>query len=325
MGMDKNCAFSCAYGLGAKTTQLTENKLIKELKADAPAWVNLQADHENAANWLQTHLTYLNPITIQALLADETRPRCEVLENGVLLILRGVNLNEGAVPEDMVSVRMWVDPHRVVTMHRRSLKAIEKMEEACQKGQGPQSSAAFITKIIEDLLVVMEPVLQNIEERVDDLEEALMESPNSGLKNELSLIRRRALLLKRYINPQKEAISKLRNTQLEWIALNERMQLQESYDKITRFIEHLDSTRERCQIIQDELATILADRLNRNTYILTLVAGVFLPLGFITGLLGVNLGGIPGVENAYAFWLLCVACGFIVFLEILIFRKLRWF
>ena len=87
---------------------------------------------------------------------------------------------------------------------------------------------------------------------------------------------------------------------------------QENQERLTRYLEELDSVRERAQIIKEEYTNMLSDRMNRNTYALSLIAGIFLPLGFLTGLLGINVGGLPGVDNPMAFWIvvgLCILSG----------------
>ena len=83
--------------------------------------------------------------------------------------------------------------------------------------------------------------------------------------------------------------------------------------------------RERAQIVKDELVNALSDRLNRNMYVLSVIASIFLPLGFFTGLLGINVGGIPGAENSEAFYIFCGLLVVLVIAQIIIFKKLKWF
>ena len=78
-------------------------------------------------------------------------------------------------------------------------------------------------------------------------------------------------------------------------------------------------------MISDEVRNILTERLNKNMYALSVVAEIFLPLGFLTGLLGINIGGIPGAENPQAFVVFCGMLALVVCLQIVIFRKMRWF
>ncbi len=60
-------------------------------------------------------------------------------------------------------------------------------------------------------------------------------------------------------------------------------------------------------------------------YVLSVIAAIFLPLGFLTGLLGINVGGIPGADNPEAFWLFGAGLFCLVLIEVFIFKKLKWF
>ena len=130
--------------------------------------------------------------------------------------------------------------------------------------------------------------------------------------------------MRRYIAPQREAMTRLQTEEVAWLTPLNRGRLREIADRITRYVEDLDSARERTSVTQEELAGHLAEQMNKTMYVLSLVAAVFLPLGLITGLLGINVGGMPGVENPLAFTVVCVSLsGFGVGL-VLLFRRLRW-
>ncbi len=122
-----------AYAIGETSCPLDNKQIVKYLKDDQLAWVHLDACHPDTARWLHTHINYLSPIIVNALLEEETRPRLLALGDGVLLILRGVNLNQDAEPEDMVSIRLWIDSHRIISIQRRPLKAVgdiaQRLEE----------------------------------------------------------------------------------------------------------------------------------------------------------------------------------------------------
>jgi len=86
-------------------------------------WIHLELEAPDAKKWVREK-SGLGELEVEALLAEETRPRSTPMDEGLLLILRGVNLNPGADPEDMVSVRLWADSHRVITVRRRRLLAL---------------------------------------------------------------------------------------------------------------------------------------------------------------------------------------------------------
>jgi zinc transporter len=112
---------------------------------------------------------------------------------------------------------------------------------------------------------------------------------------------------------------------MDWFADHNHHHMIEAHDNITLFVEELDSVIERSQVISDEVTNILTERRNKNMYALSVVAAIFLPLGFLTGLLGINIAGIPGAKNPHAFLVFCGVLALAVGLQIVIFREIRWF
>jgi zinc transporter len=288
-------------------------------------WFHFDADHADAQRAISHNAFGLDPLVIEALLAEETRPRITQFDSGFLLTLRGVNLNENARPEDMVSIRLWVDEHRVISTRKRRLKAVNDIRHLLELGQGPKNTMDFVCQLIARMFERMEPTLTDLDESVDAIEEGILENANTNQRETITAVRKQTIIFRRYMAPQREALNQLKSLQSGWINDQHRRFLNESYNNIVRYIEDLDATRERAQIVKDELANILADRLNKNTYLLSVIAAIFLPLGFLTGLLGINVGGIPGAENTNAFWVFIVILLVIVVLQAVIFKKLKWF
>jgi zinc transporter len=236
-----------------------------------------------------------------------------------------VNLNENASPEDMVSIRLWIDPHRIISLQRRKLKAVGDLVANIEAGQGPVDCAGFITMIVGLLFARMAPAVTSLAEEMDDIEEDVLDGSASALREQIVSIRKKAIIFKRYMAPQRDLISHFLEAKIDWFADHNHHHMIEAHDNITRFVEELDSVRERSQVISDEVTNILTERLNKNMYALSVVAAIFLPLGFLTGLLGINIGGIPGAENPQAFLVFCGMLALVVGLQVLIFRKMRWF
>lgn len=295
------------------------------IKDDKLAWVHLDANDPAAQEWLKKEVSYLDDIIIDALLEGETRPRILEFGEGVLMILRGVNFNENAEPEDMVSIRLWIDKHRIISVQRRQLKAVGDIQSKLLDGRGPKDSGEFAVMLLGRLIERMEPVFVGLDEVLDDIEEDMVDGTTNDQRYVIANIRKQAIVFKRYIMPQRDVIAQLRRDELEWMGETHKRKLQEILDRIIRYTEDLDMIRERSQIIKDEIANIYADRMNKNMYVLSVIAAVFLPLGFLTGLLGINIGGIPGAENPKAFLMFC---GFLVALvigQIALFKKMKWF
>ena len=299
--------------------------ISKAIKDKRLAWVHLDANDPEARQWLQKEITYLDHIIVDALLEEETRPRILEFEKGAMMILRGVNLNEKARPEDMVSIRLWVDASRIISVQRRKLKAVEDIRLHLENGDGPKNSGDFIAMLTAHLLERMEPVFSDIDEQLDDVEEMILETPDTAERKLINAIRKQAIIFRRYVAPQRDVIAHLRTSDLPWLDVTHKRRLQENLDRIIRYVEDLDTIRERAQIVKDELSNALADKMNRNMYMLTIVAAIFLPLGFLTGLLGINVGGIPGVDNPHAFFIFAGMLGVVVLGQTFYFKWLKWF
>lgn len=324
----KNSHILKAYSLHKKTLGkklLDEESVTKEIKSKKLAWAHLDANNSQTRKWLTEECSYLDSVIINGLLAEETRPMVEEMNDGMLLILRCVNLNENSDPEDMISIRMWIDPHRIITVQRRSAKSIEDVEKIILSKATPQTSADFLCLLLNSIFKRMEPVLGSLDEVMDDVEEEILENPNTDLRSKLINTRKRAIIFRRYLIPQRDAFGILRSINFKWIDNLQMRKLHENYNHTLRYIEDLDSVRERSQIVKDELSNLLADKLNKNMYILSVIAAIFLPLGFLTGLLGINVGGIPGSENPYAFYIFSGSLIFLVMVQIALFKKWKWF
>ena len=309
-------------GKGAATEQ-PDGDIQKALATKQLVWVHvdaLQADSRQVLESLE-----LAPHMVNALLAEDTRPRITEVGDDALLILRGVNLNENADPEDMVSLRMWVSKRLIVTARRRPLKAVLDVRARLEGGKGPKDAGELVNALTAGLFERMAPVLAALDEATDDVEEAVNMDADISLREQVVDIRRKAIIFRRYMAPQRDAISQLRMADFSWLTEEHKRHTQENLNHIMRYVEDLDAIRERAQIVKDELAAVLADRLNRNMYVLSVIAAVFLPLGFLTGLFGINIGGMPGVESPSAFSIFSAILTVLVILQIWIFKKLKWF
>ena len=311
-------------GKGGSLSLTKEDQVLKKLKADILAWAHVDVNKPEAERWLRENFDYLDDSIVEALTSSETRPRIAEVGEGFLLNLRGVNLNPGAEPEDMVSIRMYVDPHRIITTQRRPLMAVKDIVSKLESGSGPHNAADVMVVLMMRLFQRMEPVILELDEQTDTLEAQILEEPDVSVRKDIIDVRQDAIMLRRYIAPQKDIPAHLRLTDLPWITHIHKRQFQDAQDRLTRYIEDLDAIRERGQIVKDELANALADRMNKNVYILSLITAIFLPLGFLTGLLGINVGGMPGADNDMAFWFVCLMCLGVIALSSVVMKVLKW-
>jgi zinc transporter len=286
-------------------------------------WVHLQRDSAETQDWLRER-SGLGPVRVEVLLEEETRPRSVPVAEGLLVILRGVNLNPGADPEDMVGLRLWVEGDRVISVRSRKLMAIEDVRETLDQQRGPTTTGYLLAAIANRLSARMGPVIDELEERVDDLEGQLLETGERESRSRLQDIRREAIMLRRYLSPQRDALNHLMAEDYQWLDQGVRARIREAADRTVQYVEDLDQVRDRAAVVQDELMSRLAERMNRTMYVLTVVAAIMLPLSFVTGLLGINVAGIPGTDYKWAFLIVCIVLVLLGAFQIWLFRKFRW-
>lgn len=293
-------------------------------EADGPIWVHLDRSSPRARAWLNTASGLTSP-TVEALLADETRPRIFHGKRGHVAILRGINSNPGAEPEEMVSLRMWSEGKRVITLRQRRLTTPRViLQSLIETGTGPRTVSELFERLIVVLNERMSPVIAAFDEKLDELESHLDPGNANQQRRELSDIRQEAVLMRRYLAPQREALSTLHLDAPGWLDEAARPPLRETADRLTRYVEELDAARERSMIIKDDIANQLAEAANKTLYVLAIISGVFLPLAFLTGLLGINIGGMPGVESGSAFWLFCGLILVLLVFELILAKWLKW-
>lgn len=290
--------------------------------ADGVLWVHLHRKHHKSHEWAQE--IGLDPITRSALFAEASRPRTVLRGEGLLVDLRGVNLNPGAEPDDMISMRMYVEENRIITLRRRKLKSIEDIRAAIDAGHGPEDAGDFMIELADMLDRRVATALASLDDRIDGLDERITAESGAALRAEISELRRDVIAHRRYLAPQREAIARLQIEKVPWLTGLHREHVRELADRTLRRVEDLDSARDRASVAHEELASRMAEQMNQTMYVLAIVAAIFLPLGLLTGLFGINVGGMPGIGDDAAFWIvsgiLVVVAGF----QYWLFRKMKW-
>ena len=233
-------------------------------------------------------------------------------------------MNPNADPEDMVSIRLFADQHHIISSRKRKLLSVDDIISRFGKCEGPCNSAEFVALLCDRLVSRMSGPIDEAEDQVDLLEESLLSTARVKLRSQLSDLRRQAIALRRYLAPQREALNWILSERVAWFEAEDRARVREAGDRLAQYIEKLDSVRERAAVTQEELINQISEESNARMYILSIVSAVFLPLGFATGLLGINVGGIPGADNDQAFMIFIAMLVGLAALMLVYFRYKRW-
>lgn len=287
-------------------------------------WLHFDFEDQDTQNWLRDE-SGLNDIAFGSLTNSETRPRALNRGDNLLLTLRGINMNPGSDPDDMVSLRIWTDGTRLISTRRRNLISTKDVLDELAAGNGPKNAVELLVIWTERITARMTDTMEGFEDRVLAIEERLLNEETAGIRMELANLRKQIISVRRYLSPQREAMNRLVAENLSWLDDLNRLRLREINDRLIRHIEDMDEVRDRAVLAQEELTSRIAEQMNARSYLFTIAAVIFLPLGFLTGLMGINVGGMPGIDNDYAFWIVVLLCLFAGLGLTLVFKMRRWF
>ena len=259
------------------------------------------------------------------MLAEDTRPRVLKRNNEMLVNIRGMNLLDPDNQERMISIRMWFKDNVIITTRRRDILAIEELKSLIEEGNGPGSMGDFLIMITERVYARMESHIEVLDDCVSRVEEKIALGPGQDVARDIAKIRRRNTEFRRYIIPQKLVLEQLIKSNVQWLTEENNESLIESHDEVTRYTEDLNDIHVRAQILNEEIRHLQAGQLNKTTFMFSVVATIFLPLTFFTGLMGINVGGMPGLDHNAGFWIVVGFCVLIFIALIFLFRKRHWF
>jgi zinc transporter len=286
-------------------------------------WLHFDFEEPETQYWLE-NLSGLNDIAFHALTNPETRPRAVNRGDNLLLTLRGLNLSPGENPDDMVSLRIWTNGSKVISTRRRPLLSTQDIREDLNAGNGPRNATELLVAWTDRITWRMNDTVENFDDQVLALEDRVLGAEIEGIRPALARLRKQTISIRRYLAPQREAMNRLVNENLSWLDDMNRLRLREINDRLIRHIEDIDEVRERAAMAQEELLSRISEQMNQRSYLFTVVATIFLPLGFFTGLMGINVGGMPGVEDNDAFWVVVMMCIGVVVVLALLLRWKRW-
>jgi zinc transporter len=300
--------------------ELTDQEVDRWTPGDGVLWVDVDLNDKPGRKWL-TKESGIDANVVAVLLAGETRPRSLVREDGQLVVIRGINMNPGAVPDDMVAVRMFLQRDRIITTRRRKVLSVLDVRQKLLDGAGPATVGQFLVDLTNCLAGRIEAAVENIEGLLEELGEQVSAGDIEVARGNLGIVRRQAAAIRRHLAPQRDAIDRLARVQGGLLTETEAFDLREEGDHLTRHIEDLDLARENALVAQEELTNRIAMEQNARMYLLSVVAAIFLPLTFVTGMLGMNVAGLPGTNNPNGFLISAVI---MVGLGIALVAYFRW-
>jgi len=285
--------------------------------------------------WLHGDITGIKPILKKldciskidghALTAKETRPRSSCHQGALLATIRDIKPNKNHKNPELLSLRLWANKNRVITIQKKPSATIEVLRQSLESGNGPKDISEFLINLLTMLTESASNAIFKMDDDLDAIEDLIQKGPSESARVNLNQARRNIIVMRRYLLPQYEAINNISVEHLSWLSLEANNQIKDMASTNKHLCETLDSEFQRASIIYDNMYAQSQDVMNKKIYILTIIACIFMPLSFITGLLGINVGGIPGNNYHYAFAIVCITLVAIFVLQCLYFKiKKEW-
>ncbi len=268
----------------------------------------------------------LHPLTIADVVNVPQRPKTDAHDAYILNIGAMAKFDDdGDVELEQLSV-VW-GKNFVITFQERYGDILDPVRERIRLGKGPirKSESDYLAYAIIDTTVdAFFPIFEQIGERLELLEDRIVNEPSHAALQEVYHTKRELLQLRRSIWPQREAISTLTREELPFVNKSTRVFFRDTYEHLVQIIDVLETYRELAASFMDVYLSSLSNRMNEVMKVLTIMGSIFIPLSFIAGVFGMNFEYMPELKLKWAypaFWVFIIvtASGMLLY-----FRKKGW-
>jgi magnesium transporter len=274
----------------------------------------------------------LHPLAVEDLLHIPQRPKVDsyggdgsALRTRLFVIARILQAGEGALHSHQVSIFLG---HTTLLTFREAESDVwdpirQRIQAAGSRLRG--NDASFLMhSLLDAILDRCFPILEAYGERMEEIEDRILESSSRDIINEIHQIKRDLLLLRRVAWPMREVISTLQREPHECVSDTTRVYLRDLYDHGIQIIDIIENYREMAADLTDTYMSSVSNRMNEIMKVLTIMGSIFIPLTFLAGVYGMNFRHFPELGQVWgypAFWTVCVLAASAM---ILFFRRRRW-
>ena len=278
--------------------------------AESFAWLHFDGVHHAARHWLQANVSLPDAFT-ETLHEAWRSTRVERADDGLIAVVNDVVYDlQDASSMQVSTLWMAVGTHAgrryLVSLRNRPLRSVERLRRAVDAGEDFASPLGLMVHLLGDQADVLREILQQVGGEVDDVEDRYLDDQVPD-RARLGRLRRDLVRMQRLLAPEPGALFRMLAQPLSWAADDEVAALLGSTEEFSLVLRDMAGLHERIKLLQEELAALTADRMNRSIFVLTAVAVVALPINVTAGLLGMNVGGIPFGRLAQGFWIVVSA------------------
>lgn len=308
---------------GAEKAETADVK--KLIKSGKSVWIHLNLSNPNTLIWLKEK-SFMNKWLFENLTcSDISGAKIRFFQNRLLLTLSSIHLTPKAKPDDLVLLRIYLKDNLLISASQKSAIDFYETNRRFREKSGPKDVYEVLADILENTFNKITQSIENIEEEVNETEEKIILNKIQDTHYpSLSKLLRQVIVLRRFIAPEREVLDTFIRQGERFLSADAERRFRDNFDRIKRIVEDVDLIEKRIRLNQSALSHLEDKKTQRNTYMLSVVSGVFLPLSYLAGVFGMNLGGIPLSEDRFGFLFINVVMLCIGFFIWFLFKRLKW-
>jgi magnesium transporter len=269
------------------------------LERDSITWVQVQGGVQPGTLHELGHLLGLHPLALEDVANQGQRAKLEEYDEQIFVVVH-LPVIDGNGSLRIEQMSLFAGQGFLVSFCGTLEDPFEPVRERLRKHIGrirKRKSDYLLYALLDVVIDHAFPLLESYGERIEALEDELLERPSPDTLAEIHRLRRELLLIRRMLWPQREVLGQLFREECSCIEQDTRLYLRDCYDHTVQILDLLESYREMAASMLDVYLSSLSNRLNESMRLLTIIATLFIPLTFITGVYGMNFG-----NNTHSWW-----------------------
>ncbi len=301
--------------------------VVNKINAGEFLWLDLEDPTKERIEELGKQLG-LHPLTVEDAMEFGQRSRYEDFDGYASLVVHGVDPDATSGTHLLREVHVIISGDYIITIHRRPMAALNDLRERYDATE-VRSEQFLVYKILDAISSTFFPVLDRIDDDIDEIEETIVENPDDNVLQRIFALKRDLVAMRRVVTPSRDVFARHIDAiaELPGMQQDDRLYFRDLYDTLVRVADMVDSYRDLLSGATDLYASMVANRQGETNKQLTIIATVFLPLTFLTGFFGQNFSYLTGhvINNTASFWYLGLGLeALAVVLFIIFFRTRKW-
>ncbi len=268
-------------------------------------WLHFNLSHAQAVRWVERHAG-LPPAFFEALNDGSHSTRIERDDDTLIAVLNDVHFDFAFEPKDLATLWIGVTPRLVITARTQPLRSVDALRTAVREGDCPRSSVALLEQLMRTQADVLVDIVRGVTQRIDGIEDELLAGRLDYKRARLGQLRRLLVRLQRLLAPEPAALFRLLQRPPAWMAEDDAQELRDASEEFSVVLRDMQGLQERIKLLQEEVAANVQEDNNRSLFVLTVVTVLALPINILTGLFGMNVGGVPMADAPHGFWVIVI-------------------